>query len=201
MSNTGTVASDLQQRLTRRGLRLEYATLAWNVTEIVLLGVAAVTARSVALAGFALDSFIEIFASLVVVWQLKGTAELHRERRAVRMIGIAFFLLAVYIAVQAIVTLALGIRPDSSPLGIAWLTVTCVAMYSLAAAKARTGARLGNPVLRAEAKVTMIDGTLAAAILVGLVLNATLGWWWADVIGGGVLVVYGIREGVEHLRG
>lgn len=201
MTNPGTVVSDRREQLTRRGLRLEYATLAWNVTEIAFLGVAAVTARSVALAGFALDSFIEIFASLVVLRQLKGTAERHRERRAVRMIAIAFFVLALYIGVQAIVTLALGIRPDASPLGIVWLAVTCVAMFSLAVAKARTGRELANPVLRAEAKVTMVDGTLAATILVGLVLNATLGWWWADVIGGGVLVVYGIREGIEHLQG
>jgi divalent metal cation (Fe/Co/Zn/Cd) transporter len=189
-----------REQLVRRGLRLEYTTLSWNVIEIGFLVVAAVQARSVALAGFAVDSFIEIFASVVVIWQLKGTAVEHDERRALRMIGIAFFLLAIYIVIQAVVTVALGVRPDSSPLGIAWLAATCVVMFALAAGKARTGRELGNPVLSAEAKVTLVDGALAAGILVGLVLNAALGWWWADIAAGAILVVYGVREGREHLR-
>jgi divalent metal cation (Fe/Co/Zn/Cd) transporter len=99
-----------------------------------------------------------------------------------------------------VVTISLDIRPDSSPLGIVWLSATCVVMFGLAAAKTRTGTELGNPVLLAEAKVTVIDGTLAAGILLGLVLNAAAGWWWADVAAGGILVVYGIRQGIEHLR-
>jgi divalent metal cation (Fe/Co/Zn/Cd) transporter len=194
------IATDRIAQLQRRGLRLEYATLGWNLTEIGVLGAAAVAARSVALAGFALDSIIEVFASLVVVWQLKGTATRERERFAVRLIGLAFFGLAIYIAVQAVVTISLDIRPDSSPLGIVWLSATCGVMFGLAAAKTRTGNELGNPVLLAEAKVTVIDGTLAAGILLGLVLNAAAGWWWADVAAGGILVVYGIRQGIEHLR-
>jgi len=186
--------------LLRRGLQLEYATLAWNVVEIGFLVYAAVAARSVALAGFAIDSMIEIFASLVVVWQLKGTGVAHGERRAVRLIGLAFFGLAIYIAGQIAVTLALGIRPDSSPLGIAWLAATCLVMLGLAAGKARTGAELGNPVLRAEAKVTLIDGSLAAGILAGLLLNALAGWWWADIAAGIIVIAYGVREGMVHLR-
>src|SRR5215207_7231329 len=129
-----------REALLRRGLRLEYATLGWNAVEIGFLMYAAVTARSVALAGFALDSMIEIFASLVVVWQLKGTGEAHGERRAVRLIGLAFFALAIYLAAQVAATLALGIRPDSSPLGIVWLAATCLVMLGLAAGEARTGA-------------------------------------------------------------
>lgn len=186
--------------LLRRGLRLEYATLGWNVVEIGFLVAAAISARSVALAGFALDSLIEIFASIIVVWQLKGTADAHEEQRAVHRIGVAFFLLAVYIAVQAVVTVALDIQPDASPLGIAWLAATCVVMLALAAGKATTGARLDNPVLRAEAKVTLVDGALAAGILTGLVLNAAAGWWWADIAAGVILIGYGTREGLHHLR-
>ena len=196
---TRTVPSRREQ-LVRRGLRLEYTTLLWNVIEIGFLVVAAVHARSVALAGFAADSFIEIFASVVVIWQLKGTAVEHDDRRALRMIGVAFFLLAIYIVIQALVTIALGVRPDSSPLGIAWLAATCIVMFTLAAGKARTGRELGNPVLSAEAKVTLVDGALAAGILVGLTLNAALGWWWADIAAGAILVIYGVREGREHLR-
>jgi divalent metal cation (Fe/Co/Zn/Cd) transporter len=186
--------------LTRRGLRLEYTTLGWNTVEIGFLVYAAVVARSVALAGFALDSVIEIFASVVVVWQLRGGVDPTRERRAARLIGIAFFALAVYLVGQTLVTLALDVRPDSSPLGIAWLAATCVVMFSLAAAKARTGRELGNRVLQTEAKVTAVDGSLAAAVLLGLVLNTTLGWWWADIAGGLVVIAYGLREGVRALR-
>ncbi len=193
--------TDLRRtRLRQRGLWLECATLGWNVIEIGFLVWAAIQARSVALAGFALDSFIEIFASLVVVGQLKGTADPHREQRAVRLIGVAFFGLAIYIAAQSVLTIVAGIRPDSSPMGIAWLAATCLVMFALAAAKARTGAELGNPVLSAEAKVTFIDGALATGILAGLLLNATLGWWWADIAAGVILIGYGIREGWTHIR-
>lgn len=187
--------------LVRRGLRLEYATLAWNATEIGFLVYAAVIARSVALAGFALDSGIEIFASVVVVWHLRGDVDPERERHAERLIGVAFFALAVYLVGQTVVTLALGVRPGSSPLGIAWLAATCVAMFSLAFAKARTGRELGNRVLQSEAKVTVVDGALAAAVLAGLVLNSALGWWWADIAAGFVVIVYGLREGRHALRG
>ena len=193
-------APERGEQLHRRGLRLEYATLGWNVIEIGSLIAAAVSASSVALAGFALDSFIEIFASIVVVRQLKGVQSLQGDQRALRSIGVAFFLLALYIVIQAAVTLALGIRPEPSPLGIAWLAATCVVMLGLAAGKARTGRLLGNPVLRAEAKVTVLDGALAAGILVGLILNAAFGWWWADIAAGAILVAYGLREGRQHLR-
>jgi divalent metal cation (Fe/Co/Zn/Cd) transporter len=190
------VADQHRNELLQRGLRLEYATLGWNVVEIGFLVVAATAARSVALAGFALDSFIEIFASLVVVRTLRGDRE---SPRALRLIGLAFALLAVYIAAQTVVTLALGVRPDDSLLGIGWLAATTVVMFALAARKAKVGAALDHQVLRAEAKVTAVDGALAAAILVGLILNAALGWWWADIAAGLVLIGYAIREAREHL--
>lgn len=201
-AKTAQLADDDERKrqLRQRGLHLEYATLGWNVIEIGFLIWAAAHAHSVALGGFALDSFIEIFASLVVVSQLKGTPDSQREQRAVRFIGAAFFGLALYIAVQSAITLGTDIRPDASPMGIAWLAATCLVMFVLAAGKARTGAELGNPVLRAEAKVTIIDGALSAAILIGLLLNAFLGWWWADVAAGLILVGYGIREGWHHIR-
>jgi divalent metal cation (Fe/Co/Zn/Cd) transporter len=186
--------------LLRRGLRLEYATLLWNVGEVSFVAYAAVMARSVALAGFSLDSCIEIFASLVVVSRLKGVADPERERRAERLIGGAFFALAVYLAAQSLLTVALDVRPDSSRLGIVLLSATVVAMFSLAYAKLQTGRALEHPVLCAEAKVTMVDGALAAAILVGLLLNALYGWWWADIAGGVVVIVYGLREGLEAIR-
>lgn len=188
-------AADEQTRraLLRRGLALEYATLAWNVAGIAVLAIAAISARSVALAGFALDSLIEIGASTVVIWELSGTGE-DRQRRGLRLIGYAFAALAVYLLTQSTVVLVTGYRPHHSVPGIIWTAVTAVVMFALAAGKARTGRALGNPVLRTEGRVTLIDGILATAVLVSLVLNAALGWWWADPAAGCVLVFYAARE-------
>ena len=179
--------------LLRRGFALEYVTLAWNVAGIVVLAFAAVGARSVALAGFGLDSLIEIGASVVVVWELSG-AGIQRQRRGLRLIGAAFALLAVYLLVQSTVVLVAGYRPRPSPLGVGWTAVTAAVMFALAAGKARTGVALGNPVLVTEGRVTRIDGILAAAVLAGLVLNAAGGWWQADPAAGYVLVIYAARE-------
>ena len=180
-------------RLVRRGFVLEYVTLGWNVAGIFVLAVAAVAARSVALAGFGLDSLIEIGASVVVIWELSGTGE-DRQRRGLRLIGYAFSVLAVYLLIQSTFVLAAGYRPRHSGAGIAWTAVTAAVMFTLAAAKGRTGQALDNPVLRTEGKVTMIDGILAAAVLLGLVLNVAAGWWWADPAAGYVLVYYAARE-------
>jgi divalent metal cation (Fe/Co/Zn/Cd) transporter len=182
-----------RQALLRRGFALEYATLSWNVTGIVVLAIAAVAARSVALAGFGLDSLIEIGASTVVIWELSGSGA-GRQRRALRAIGYAFAALAAYLLVQSSVVLAAGYHPRHSLPGIIWTAVTAVAMFLLAAGKAQTGRALGNTVLRTEGRVTLIDGILAAAVLLGLTLNAGFGWWWADPAAGYVLVFYAARE-------
>ncbi|WRZ95118.1 cation transporter [Streptomyces sp. NBC_01007] len=182
-----------RRTLLRRGFALEYATLGWNVVGIVVLAVAAISARSVALAGFGLDSLIEIGASTVVIWELSGTGE-ERQKRALRLIGAGFALLAVYLLVQSTFVLVTGFHPHHSSLGIVWTAVTAAVMFSLAAGKARTGAALDNPVLKTEGRVTLIDGLLAAAVLVGLVLNALWGLWWADPLAGFVLVYYAVRE-------
>jgi divalent metal cation (Fe/Co/Zn/Cd) transporter len=183
----------LRRALLRRGFALEYATLAWNVAGIVVLAIAAISARSVSLTGFALDSLIEIGASAVVIWELSGTGG-ERQRRGLRLIGCAFAVLAAYLLVQSTVVLATGYRPHHSVPGIIWTAVTAAAMFALAAGKARTGRALGNPVLRTEGRVTMIDGILATAVLTGVALNAALGWWWADPAAGYVLVFYAARE-------
>ncbi|MBU3067655.1 cation transporter [Nocardia sp. NEAU-G5] len=186
--------------LLRRGFFLEYITLAWNVVGIVILAVAAISAKSVALAGFGLDSLIEIGASAVVIWELSGTGEA-RQRLALRLIGGGFAALAVYLLVQSTVVLATGFHPRHSPLGITWTAITALVMFGLAAGKARTGIALGNPVLTTEGRVTLIDGLLAAAVLLGLVLNSLVGWWWADPLAGYVLVIYALREVRETFLG
>ena len=185
--------------MSRRGLRLEYATLGWNVIGLGVLAAAAVSAGSPALAGFGLDSLIEIFASLVVVWQLKGV-HADRETRAMRLIGTAFAALAAYLVIQLVIVFATGVRPATSGLGIVWTALTFVVMLALAAGKIRTGNAMGNPVLRAEGKVTLIDAYLAGAVLVGLILNAVFGWWWADPLAGLVIVYYATREALHAFK-
>jgi len=168
-------------------------TLGWNVVGVVILGYAAIIARSVALAGFGLDSVIEIGASTVVLWELADVAQ-SRQHRALRMIGSAFVALALYLGAQSTFVLVVGFRPHHSPLGIAWTALTAVAMFALASGKARVGSSLDNPVLKAEGRVTMIDGILATAVLAGLALNTFLGWWWADPVAGYVILYYALRE-------
>ena len=154
--------------LLRRGRILEGITLGWNVVGIVVLAAAAVAAaRSVALAGFGLDSLIEIGASTVVLWELSGTGQ-DRQRRALRLIGGAFLALAAYLSIQSVLVLMTGYRPGHSALGITWTALTAAAMFALAAGKARTGEALGNPVLMTEGRVTLVDGVLAVAVLAGL---------------------------------
>ena len=187
-------------RLVRRGRMLEYTTLGWNVVGVAVLAVAALTAGSVATAGFGLDSLIEIGASAVVLWQLADTADPQRQHRAIRLIGAGFVLLAIYLVVQIIAVLATGSRPAPSAAGMAWTAATVVVMLVLAAAKTRTGTALGNPVLLAEGRVTLVDAFLAASVLLGLALNAVLGWWWADPLAGLVIVYYAVREARAALR-
>jgi divalent metal cation (Fe/Co/Zn/Cd) transporter len=186
-------------QLLSRGRKLEAATLGWNVVGVFVLTSAAVQARSVALAGFGLDSLIEIGASTVVLWELADVNK-ERQHRAMRLIGFAFVGLAVYLGMQSTVVLVIGFHPHHSSLGIVWTGVTAAVMFTLAFGKARTGAALDNPVLRAEGRVTMIDGILATAVLCGLVLNAVVGWWWADPFAGYVLLYYAVREARASLR-
>ncbi len=185
--------------LLRRGLTLEYLTLAWNVAGVGVLAWSALAARSVALAGFGLDSLIEIGASVVVVWELTGRYE-SRQQRALRVIGGAFALLAAYLVAQGTVVLATGHHAGHSLAGIVWTALTAAAMFGLAWGKGRTGTALGNAVLRTEGRVTLVDGVLATSVLAGLVLNAALGWWWADPVAGFVLVYYAGRECVGIFR-
>jgi divalent metal cation (Fe/Co/Zn/Cd) transporter len=185
--------------LRRRGFALEWTTLGWNVVGVLVLAVLAYRAASVALLGFGLDSLIEIGASAVVLWELSGTGEA-RQRRALRMIGVAFVALAVYLTAQSVVALAVLHHAAASPGGIAWTACTVLAMFALAFGKRRTGIALGNPVLVTEGRVTLIDGILAGTVLLGLLLNSLFGWWWADPIAGLVIVYYATREAVAILR-
>lgn len=149
------------------------------------------TGRSVALAGFGLDSLIEIGASTVVLWELRGEGQ-DRQRRALRLIGGAFLALAGYLILQSTLVLATGHHSRHSTLGVIWTAITAAVMFWLAAGKARAGAALDNAVLRTEGRVTFVDGLLAAAILLKLSLDTLAGAWWADPLAGLVIVYYAI---------
>ncbi|MHC6222087.1 cation transporter [Arthrobacter sp. MMS24-S77] len=194
-----TESSPAMVRLRRRGFVLEGITLGWNVVGVAVLAVASITAGSVALGGFGLDSLIEIGASTVVIWELSGIGEA-RQRFALRLIAGAFVALAAYLVIQSGLALAAGHHAQPSPAGIIWTAVTAVVMFALAAGKAATGKALGNPVLIAEGRVTFIDGLLATAVLAGILLDALAGWWWADPLAGLVIVYYAIREAVAIMR-
>ena len=183
-------------KLLRQGLLLEYATLGWNVVGVAVILLSVLQASSVALAGFGLDSLIEIGASALVIWELTGAGK-QRQKRALRLIGASFIALALYVLVQSCRALYLHAHPATSPSGIVWLCVTFVVMVALAVGKHRTGTQLDNPVLLTEGRVTLVDAYLAGSVLVGLVLNASLGWWWADPLAGLVIVVYGFKEGIH----
>jgi divalent metal cation (Fe/Co/Zn/Cd) transporter len=189
-------ASDLR----RRGLRLEYATIAYNAVEAVVAVWSGIAAGSIALVGFGLDSVIEVFAASVVVWEFQGVSE-DRTRRALRFIAISFFVLAAYVTVEAVRDLLVGAEPAESLPGIVLAGASLLVMPALAIAKRRTGRELGSMTLLADATETLLCSYLSAILLVGLLLNATVGWWWADPLAALGIAYLAVREGVEAWRG
>ena len=181
------------RELLRRGVRLEQATLAWNVVGVAVLAATAIAAHSIALAAFGFDSLVEIGASAVVLWELAEKAT-DRSAKALRLIGYAFVILVPYVVAVGVASLLLAGHPRHSPYGIGWTAATFVVMLVLALGKRRTGRALQNEVLIAEGRVTTIDAYLAASVLVGLALNAALGWWWADPLASLVVVFYAVQE-------
>lgn len=184
--------------LARTGRRLQRATIAWNLIEVFVTIGLGVVAGSLALVAFGLDSLIEVFASLVVLWHMAGSGSApRRDRRARRLVAAAFGMLALYLTVASIRALVTDARPDSSPLGIAYLAITAIIMFSLAAWKRRVGRHLDSEPFLAEARMTYLDGWLATAILVALALNATLGWSWADSAAALIVAAAAGREAIE----
>jgi divalent metal cation (Fe/Co/Zn/Cd) transporter len=184
----------------RRGQLLEYATVAWNSLEAIVAVGTGVAAHSLALVAFGLDSCIEVFASVVVLWHLGRSSSRRSDEhstRALRLIALAFIVLGAYLAVQAIRGLVTRAHPASSPLGTAFMAATVVVMFTLAWAKRRVGDALGNRPLATDATMTLIDGFLASGVLLALVLDRTAGLWWADPLAAGVVAVVALNEGRE----
>lgn len=185
-----------------RGRRLEYLTLAWNSLEAVAAIVAGLIAGSIALVGFGLDSVIECFSGGVLLWRLRAGEEgERREQVALRLVGVSFIALAIYVAYEAISSLARHEIPEKSWFGVAVAIASLIAMPLLARAKRRVAAQLNSGALHADSRQTDICAYLSAILLGGLLLNALLRWWWADPVAGLVMAPIIGREGVEALRG
>ena len=183
MTAQPTTSQQTRRRLLTRALRLEYATIGWNVGEAVLTIALGTIAGSLALIGFGSVSIIEVFASSVVVWHMLPNHPVDntdRTARALRLVAIAFGALAVALAFAGTRDLVMARKPDESPWGIAYLAMTALVMFGLAIAKHRLANRLDSAPLRSEATMTFLDGILSTATMTGLALNAALGWWWAD---------------------
>ncbi|MGH2488018.1 MAG: cation diffusion facilitator family transporter [Candidatus Limnocylindria bacterium] len=204
-----TSAAQARGDLLNRGLLLEYITVAWNIVEgIVAIG-AGVLAGSPALIGFGADSFVESISGGVLIWRLAGERSgthdsngVERiERRAERLVGASFLILAAYVAFASIRALVTAEAPEASPIGIGLTAVSIAVMLWLARAKRRTGEALGSRAMIADAQQTYACWYLSTVALAGLALNAVFGLWWADPVAGLGIVVFLLREGWEALSG
>jgi divalent metal cation (Fe/Co/Zn/Cd) transporter len=186
--------------LERRARLLAWLTIAWNTIEGVVAVAAGLAAGSLALVGFGLDSGVEVFAGVVVLWHLGGVSE-ERERRALRLIAVSFFALAAYVVAEAARDLAAGREAGESTVGIVLAAVSLMVMPALAWVKRRTGRRLGDRVVVADSTETALCSYLSAILLAGLALNAAVGWWWADPLAALGIAALAAREGREAWRG
>lgn len=208
-ATVGRTSGPSRQRLIGRALRLEGLTVGWNVLEALVAIWAALVAGSVALLGFGLDSVIESISGLVLIWRLRVEAagtrdevEVERvERRAERLVGVTFLVLAAWVAFDALFALAGGEQPEASPVGILITGISIPVMVWLAGAKRRVAEGLGSRALAADAEQTRACWYLSVVVLAGIGLNALLGWWWADPVAALGVAGLLLREGAEALRG
>jgi divalent metal cation (Fe/Co/Zn/Cd) transporter len=188
-------------RLGRRAQLLAGASVTYNVVEAVVAITAGVVAGSVALIGFGLDSVVEVSSGLIILWQFRHRLPESRERQALRLMAFSFFALAAYVAFESVRALLFGGEPDASPVGIGLAIASLIIMPFLSWAQRRTGKALGSNAVVADSTQTLLCTYLSAVLLVGLLLNATLGWGWADPIAGLVIAAVAVREGIEAWRG
>jgi divalent metal cation (Fe/Co/Zn/Cd) transporter len=204
MSASGMVdarISDRQRLLGRRAQLLAGASVSYNLIEAAVSIAAGVAAGSVALVGFGLDSVVEVSSGVVILWQFRHRMPETRERQALRLIALSFFALAAYVTVESVRNLLGDGEAAPSRLGIVIATVSLVVMPFLSWAQRRTGRELGSGSVVADSKQTLLCTYLSAVLLVGLVLNATMGWGWADPLAGLVIAGVAAREGLQAWRG
>jgi divalent metal cation (Fe/Co/Zn/Cd) transporter len=186
---------------TRAGRRLEYFTLGWNLLEAGVAMAAGLMAGSVALIAFGADSLIESFSGGILLWRLQTAADEHREQLATKLVGLSFFALGLYVSADAIWSLVRHDEPEKSIVGIVLATASFVVMPLLAKAKRRLAAQLGSRALHADSRRSVICAYLSAILLIGLLLNALFGWWWADSAAALLMVPIIGKEGLEAMQG
>ncbi|WP_298888499.1 cation transporter [uncultured Serinicoccus sp.] len=189
------------RRLRRRARALALTSVLYNVVEAAVAIAAGLVAGSVALLGFGLDSVVEVSSGLVVLWQFSHHLPQERERTALRLMALAFFALAALVSFESVRALVVGREPETSAVGIVLATVSLLVMPVLSWAQRRTGRALGSNAVVADGTQTLLCTYLSAVLLVGLLLNATLGWAWADPLAGLVIAAIALREGVLAWQG
>jgi divalent metal cation (Fe/Co/Zn/Cd) transporter len=189
----------------RRGIVLEYLTIGWNLVEGVIAVVAGGISGSIALLGFGIDSFIESSSGGILLWRLRAEHRGRRaeevERKALRLVGVSFFLLAAYVAFDSIKSLVGREGPERSVVGIAVAVVSLIVMPWLAHAKRKAAGELNSAALRADSRQTSLCAYLSVILLGGLLLNALLGWWWADPVAALCMIPIIVKEGYEAFHG
>ena len=186
----------------RKGRRLEYFTIGWNLLEALVSVMAGLIAGSIALIGFGIDSLIETSSGAILLWRLWGGEKgERREQIALKLVGWSLLLLSAYVGIEAAKSLAFREEPEKSWPGIIIAALSLIAMPLLARAKRRVAAGINSKALIADSKQTDICAYLSAILLGGLVMNAFWGWWWADPLAGLIMVPIIAKEGLESLRG
>ncbi len=194
-----------RQAIARRGKQLEYFTIAWNSLEGLVAVVAGALAGSISLVGFGIDSFIEVTSGAVLLWRMSVDADAQkrerREKLSLRIVGVCFLALAAYVGYESISDLVSRKVPENSISGIILACVSLVVMPLLSRAKKKVATELGSSAMRADAKQTDFCVYLSVILLLGLLLNAALGWWWADPAAALIMVPLIAKEGVEAMQG
>lgn len=190
-----------KERLQRRARILAGVSVTYNLVEAVIAVTAGLIAGSVALVGFGLDSVVEVSSGLIIMWQFRHALPESREQQALRLMAWSFFALAAYVGFESTRALLVGHDPEASPVGITLAAVSLAVMPFLSWAQRRTGRALGSNAVVADSTQTLLCTYLSAVLLVGLVLNATLGWTWADPVAGLVIAAIALKEGRQAWRG
>ena len=197
--NVEIIENDIRALSVRRGRLLEYFTIGWNSLEAVVGIGFGIIAGSVALVGFGVDSVIESTSGAIVLWRLWAGEE--KERLALRLVGISLLVLAIFVAFDAVKSLIFQERPDESYVGIGLAVVSLIVMPLLAREKRKVAAQLNSRAMQADSRQTSICAYLSAILLGGLLLNALVGWWWADPLAALVMIPIIAKEGIEALQG
>jgi divalent metal cation (Fe/Co/Zn/Cd) transporter len=205
MSQLVQINNSLRPALIKKGRYLEYFTIGYNSLEGLIAIVAGLIAGSIALVGFGFDSFIEVVSGSVLLWRLSADVDEERRERieaiSLKIVGVCFVLLAFYVSYDSVKSLIRREAPEESVIGIVLAAVSLVVMPLLVRAKRKVARAIKSRALIADSKQTELCTYLSAILLGGLLLNALLGWWWADPVAALVMVPIITKEGIEALRG